>query len=238
MAGIMNWNQKTDTLRCLESLRAVREPALKIVVVDNGSTDGSAEAIQTQYPEAVVWINKTNRGCAGGRNDLIEYFLRSEMEYLLFLDNDTRILPDCFQRLVEEINRSPDIGVVGVKAYYEDRADTFWSKGGALFDPWRGRFKKLGQREVDRGQYDRSEEVDSIPGGFTFLKRAVAERVSRIDERYFIYFEDSDWCFRVKKAGFRLVTSEKAKVYHKASSSVGMESPWLPNADGDGMIPA
>lgn len=225
MIGIMNWNQKTDTLWCLESLRSVKEPGIKIVLVDNASTDGSVEVIGSRFPEVKILINQTNRGCAGGRNDLLSFFLNTDLQYLMFLDNDARVMPDTFKILVEEINRSEDIGVLGVKAYYEDRPDVFWTKGGDRFDPLNGGFHNMGQKEEDRGQYSKMEQVDSVPGGFTFMKREVAEKVSEIDERYFIYFEDSDWCFRVKKAGFRIMTSARAKVYHRVSGSLGMESP-------------
>ena len=156
---------------------------------------------------------------------MLRYFLGTDMKYLMFFDNDARVLEDTLKILVEEINSADNIGVLGVKAYYEDRPDVFWSKGGDRFDCLNGGFHDMGQGQVDKGQYDRMEEVDSVPGGFTFFTRAVAEKVPFIDERYFIYFEDSDWCFRVRKAGFKLMTSARAKVYHRVSASLGMQSP-------------
>lgn len=224
MIGILTWNQKVDTLRCLEALEKVAEPELKIFVVDNGSGDGSVQAIEERFPNVEVYTSAVNLGCAGGRTVILRRFLQSKADYLAFLDNDAFVEPDCFVQLLEEIERAPEIGVVGIKAYYLDEPNKFWSRGGAQFDPWRCCFTKLGQRETDDGQYNKSEDVDSIPGGFTFLKRQVADKVPVMDERYFIYYEDSDWCFRVKRAGLRLVTSAKAKVVHKASSSLGMAS--------------
>jgi len=224
MVGILNWNQKDTTLACLASLQKVQEPKLKIVLVDNASVDGSFQAIQRRYPVVDLIINKSNRGCAGGRNDLLNYFLKSDLNYLMFLDNDAFLSPNCFHRLLEDVHRYEDTGVVGVKTYYHDRPNVFWNRGGAVLNPWCGRFEKTGHQEVDRGQYDQAEEVDSVCGGFTFLTRAAAERVPKIDERYFIYFEDSDWCFNVRKSGLKVVSSAKAKAYHKASSSVGLES--------------
>ena len=225
MVGILNWNQKEDTLKCLDSLRRVEDPALHIVLVDNGSSDGSVAAVKSDYPEVVILANHTNRGCAGGRNDLLKYFLATKLPYLIFLDNDAMVRPDTIARLVQEIKASPDIGVLGLRAYYDDRPNVFWSRGGACLDPGTGKFTGLGQKEEDRGQYACMEEVDSVPGGFTFLKREVAEKVPVMDERYFIYYEDSDWCMRVKKAGFRIFTSANASVSHRVSASLGMESP-------------
>jgi len=227
LVGIVNWNQKEDVLECLRLLHAVSEPLLDIVVVDNASTDGSPEAIQQAHPEVRVIINPANRGAAGGRNDLFTYFLRTQADYLMILDPDVSVTPDCFQHLTEEINRSAQIGCVGVKAYYADRPNVFWCRGGAVYNPWFGRFEKLGQKEMDRGQYNKREDIHSIPAGFTFIRRSVIEKVPRMDERYFIYFEESDWNFKIRKAGYRLVTSGKAKVYHKVSSSLGMESPFF-----------
>ncbi|OGW69836.1 MAG: hypothetical protein A2036_01335 [Omnitrophica bacterium GWA2_50_21] len=224
MVGVMNWNQKDDTIRCLESLKSVLWPALKIVLLDNGSVDDSVQVISKRFPDVVILKNEKNRGCAGGRNDLLRYFLQTELKYIMFLDNDAIVEKDTIKILTEEISKVPGLGVIGIKAYYADRPNMFWSKGGDRFDCINGGFHDMGQGQIDEGQYEKMEEVDSVPGGFTFFTRAVAERVSCLDERYFIYFEDSDWCFRVKKAGFKLMTSKAAKVYHRVSASLGMES--------------
>ncbi len=225
MVGILNWNQREDTLKCLDSLRLVKEPVVRAVLVDNGSQDHSIEAVKSGYPEVIILANRTNRGCAGGRNDLLKYFLNTKFPYLMFLDNDAVVRPDTMALLIEEMKGGPAIGVLGVKAYYEDRPNVFWSRGGANLNPETGKFIGLGQKEEDHGQYTQMEEVDSVPGGFTFLKREVAEKVPVMDERYFIYYEDSDWCLRVKKAGFRILTSASASVYHRVSASLGMGSP-------------
>lgn len=225
MIGILNWNQKEDTLECIESTEQIKFPKCRIVVVDNGSRDGSVETIRQKHSGVVILANAMNRGAAGGRNDLLDYFLKSGDEYLMFLDNDAKILPDTFEHLIVEINRSSSIGAIGLKAYYQDRPNIFWSRGGGVLNPVWGRFEKSGRKENDQGQYDKAEEIDSVPAGFTFMKRDVAVKVPRMDERYFIYYEDSDWCFKVKRAGYRIMTSEKARAYHKASSSLGMASP-------------
>ena len=89
MIGIMTWNQKEDTLRCLESLRAVTSPHPRVVVLDNASTDGTLEAIRKGYSEVEILPQEINCGCAGGRNHLLRYFLKTTDTYLLLLDNDT-----------------------------------------------------------------------------------------------------------------------------------------------------
>jgi GT2 family glycosyltransferase len=104
VVGILNWNQQEDTRRCLASLAKVTYPELEIVVVDNGSMDDSVQAIRKHYPYVKILENSINRGCAGGRNDLLEYFLKTDAPYLMFLDNDAIVEPDCFVHLVEEID--------------------------------------------------------------------------------------------------------------------------------------
>ena len=229
MTGFVNWNQKEDSLQCLRLLSEAHETGIElgVAVVDNASTDGSAQAIRAAFPEVHVIENNCNRGAAGGRNDLFRYFLSTDAGYLMILDPDVSITPGFFGYLIEEIQGTPEIGCIGVKAYYADRPDTFWMKGGGDYNPWLGSFEHTGRMEKDCGQYTRSGEVDAIPAGFTFAKREVIEKVPEMDERYFIYFEESDWNFKIKKAGYRLVTSERACVFHKVSSSLGMESPFF-----------
>lgn len=225
MVGITTWNQREDLSDCLAALSQIKNPSLQIVVVDNASADDTAQSVRRAYPDVVVIENTTNRGAAGGRNDLFRHFLTTQASYMMILDPDVMITANCFSHLMEEIERDPQIGLVGVKAYYADRPTTFWFRGGAVYNPWFGRFERSGQNEEDRGQYEVPEEVDAIPAGFTFIKRKVLEQVPAMDERYFIYFEESDWNFAVKKAGFKIVTSPSAKVYHRVSRSLGMESP-------------
>ncbi|HLD50300.1 MAG TPA: glycosyltransferase family 2 protein [bacterium] len=229
LAGFVNWNQKDDSIACLKLLREAECSSyeLQLAVVDNASTDGSAEALRSAFPGMTLLANSSNHGAAGGRNDLFKHFLNTDTDYLMILDPDVSITPGFFGYLLEEINRAPEIGAIGVKAYYAGRPDTFWMKGGGHYNPWTGSFERTGRQEKDRGQYERTGEVDAIPAGFTFVRREVIQKVPKMDERYFIYFEESDWNFKIKRAGWRLVTSEKAKVLHKVSSSLGMESPFF-----------
>jgi len=225
LVGLMSWNQRGATLRCLDSLRQVKFPKLKVVLVDNGSRDGLSDNVRAHYPEVTLIVNASNRGCAGGRNDILNFFLSTDIEYGMFLDNDAVVLDDCFETLIREINRAPDIGVVGPKVYFMDKPTFFWSRGGAQFNPWKGGFERSGNREEDRGQYEPFEEVDTVSGGFTFFKRAVALSVPQITESYFMYYEDSDWCFKVRQAGFKLIASKNARILHESSSAFGMGSP-------------
>jgi len=223
---ILNHNQKTDTLRCLESLMELNYSNYKILLVDNNSKDGTADKIGKLYPEVILIETKINLGCAGGRNVGIKYFLfQTKADYILFLDNDTEVDADLLNNLINVAESDNKIGLVAMKVYYFDEPNKFWFAGGAKINWLKGRFYNSGQGEMDYGQFDNGKEIDSIPGGFTFIKREVLEKAGKLDERYFIYYEDPDWCVRVKKTGFKIAFAPGAKVWHKASSSLGMESP-------------
>ena len=223
--GIASWNDRDRLAGCLERIRSIGGPNIGLFVVDNGSADGTATMVKEKFPEAHLKINEENRGAAGGRNDVFEMILGTHYEFILILDPDVHLHDDALNALLQEMDDHPEMAVLGMKGYYADRPNVFWCRGGGLYNPWKGYFERSGIGEEDHGQYDRVEEVDSIPACLTFLRREALERCPRMDERYFIYFEESDWNFQMKRAGFRLATSARAKAVHQISSSLGVESP-------------
>ncbi|MBU1869590.1 MAG: glycosyltransferase family 2 protein, partial [Candidatus Omnitrophica bacterium] len=183
---ILNYNQKNDTLACIESLGKLSYSNFRVLLIDNNSQDASAEAVLQKFPKVTVIKSKINLGCAGGRNVGIEYFLKqTKADYLFFLDNDTVVDRGLLNELVHKGESDSDIGVVSLKAYYFNQPNKFWFVGGAKINWREGNFYNSGQGEVDRGQFDQDKEIDSVPGGFTFIKRRVLEIVGKIDERYF-----------------------------------------------------
>ena len=223
---ILNHKQDELTLECLDSLKKVNYDNFEIILVNNESQGRFPVEWDRKMPALNIIEAKDNLGCAGGRNAGIDYYLRnSDAGYLFFLDNDTVVDKDILIELVKVAESKLDAGLVGMKVYYFSEPNKFWIAGGAKLDVKRGCFYDSGQNEIDSGQYDSgSRDVDSIPGGFTFIKRKVIELVGKLDERFFIYYEDPDWCWRLKKHGLKIVFAPCAKVWHKASSSLGRES--------------
>lgn len=222
---LLTYNQKSHTLECIKSLKKLDYSNYKIIVVDNGSSDGIADEIYKLYPEIILLRSKINLGCAAGRNLGIRYFLdHTTADFLFFLDNDTEVDNGLLKELVKVASET-SADVFGMKVYYKGEPDKFWFAGGGRINWPKGSFYDSGQGGIDNGQFDKAKEIDSIPGGFTFIKREVLDKVGGLDERYFIYYEDPDWCLRVRKAGFKMAFAPKAKVWHKASSSLGIESP-------------
>ncbi|MDQ7063500.1 MAG: glycosyltransferase family 2 protein [candidate division KSB1 bacterium] len=217
---LVNWNGKADTLACLESLQQVNYANKTIVVVDNGSSDGSVEAIRRRFPEVRLIRNEHNERFARANNQSMQLALQEGADYVLLLNNDTLVDAEFLRHLVNRAESDPAIGMVGGKIYYAEPADRLWFVGGGV-DLWRGRIWHHGLRQEDRGQFDQPRDVDYITGCCVLVRRACIETIGLLDESYYIYGEDVDWSFRARQAGFRLVYEPKAKIWHKISSSSG-----------------
>ncbi len=217
---LVNWNGKDDTLACLESLQNVRYAHKTVVVVDNGSRDGSVDAIRKCFPDTLLICNERNERFARANNQGIRIALQQNADYVLLLNNDTLVDPDFLHHLVRRAESDASIGMVGGKIYYADAPDRLWFAGGGV-DLWRGRIWHYGLRQPDKGQYNQPRDVDYVTGCCILVKRSCIEAVGGLDESYYIYGEDVDWCFRARQAGFRVVYEPEAKIWHKISSSSG-----------------
>jgi GT2 family glycosyltransferase len=227
MIVVLNWNGLSDTLDCLMSLQRLDYPDCKVVVVDNGSVDGSVEVVRTRFPGIMLVENEENLGYAGGNNVGLRYALAQGMDYVLLLNNDTEVAPDFVSRLVAAAEVDLAVGVVGPTIYYHDRPDDIWSAGGAI-DWQRGRTWMVGLNERDVGQFGQEScEVDFVTGCALLVKRAVLEQVGLLDERFFAYYEDTEWCVRIARAGYRIVHVPEAKIWHKISPDAQADSPLI-----------
>jgi GT2 family glycosyltransferase len=212
---LLNWNQPDFTLACLKSLEQVDYPSFDVIVVDNGSVDGSPAQIRNAYPNVELIENGSNLGFAGGNNVGVRRALDKGADYLLLLNNDTEVAADLLRKLVDVGESDPRIGAVGPKIYYFDPANVIWSGGGAV--DGRGQPRHLRENEVDTELDEPLDDVDYVTGCAFMVKRAVVERVGVLDERFFIYFEETEWCSRIKRAGFRIVYVPQARMWHKIS---------------------
>jgi hypothetical protein len=222
---ILNWNGLADTLECLRSLRALRYERCRIVVVDNGSTDGSAAALRTAAADGSFELVEAgaNLGYAGGNNLGIHRALEGGADFVLVLNNDTIVDPDLLDELVEAAARFPDAGCFGPWIYYLDDPERLWftrsewgSKGATFNAPGKGRLAAELSKEVTSTQY--------VCGAALFFRAEVANRIGLFDERFFLVYEDSDWCFRARRAGFECLVVSTARVWHKVGMSFGSES--------------
>jgi len=217
---LVNWNGKDVTLECLASLSRVTYPNLYVCVVDNGSRDGSVEAIRSGYPSVDILALTENRRFAGGNNAGIAHALAGGAAYILLLNNDTVVAPDSVTCMLNRFIGEERCGMVAPKIYYADPPDLLWFTGGEI-SFWTGTTRHTGIRETDHGQHDTVKEIGYATGCCLLTSRAVIERVGMLDETYFMYGEDADWSLRVRRAGYRILYEPRASVWHKLSVSAG-----------------
>ena len=225
---ILNWNGKVDTLSCLQSIMDVRYPNFSVIMVDNASSDGTVESVKEKFPPVKIIANTENLRFAGGNNIGIDYALQQKADYVLLLNNDTVVDPDFLNGLLKVAGSGERVGIVGPKIYYYNDPERIWFAGGKV-EYWKGWVSHTGIRELDHGQYDADRRVDYITGCCMLVKREVIERVGKLDEKFFIYGEDADWCLRASRAGYELVYVPSSKIWHKVSTSSGGNLSWFKN---------
>lgn len=213
---VLNWNGKQDTLACLDSLQKIDYPFFEVIVVDNGSLDDSVAAIRSEFPRVLLLEAKKNLGFAGGNNLGIQLALDHGARYVLLLNNDTVVAPDILQAFVDSASQGD---ILGAKLYLHDAPDTFdhfggfWNKERGVFDLVANRFKE------DNKSWEKAEVLDYVCGCALFIKREVFEAIGFLEEKFFLIWEESDFCFRAKRAGFTSLFCPRAKLWHKVSAS-------------------
>lgn len=212
---ILNYNSASDTIECIHSLRNLTYPAYNIVLVDNGSSDGSENILRKEFPDIQFIQTGSNLGFAGGNNAGIRYALNQNADYVWILNNDTTVHPDSLLEMIRMTESDPRIGMTGCKIYFYSEPDTLWYAGGNFDAANGGITSHNGWGRKDTGQFDNLTDVDYITGCSLLVKREVIERIGLMPEEYFLYFEETDWNYYAQKAGYRTVLAMKAKMWHK-----------------------
>lgn len=214
---IVNYNGLKFLIDCLKSLIDQSYAGFEIVVVDNASEDGSIEFIESEFPEVKVIKNLDNLGYAGGLNAGIR---ETRGPYIMTLNNDTRVEPRCIERLVEAMAGDECIGMCATKMLFPDQrinsTGISITRSGAAWD--RGIF------EVDKGQYDASEEIFAPCAGAALYRRAMLNEIGLFDEDFFLYIEDVDLGFRGHLSGWKCLYVPGAVVYHHQGGTAGFMS--------------
>lgn len=187
---------------------------MEVLVIDNASQDDTPEAVRIAYPDLGLICTGANLGYPGGNNVGIRVALQRGAEAVFLVNNDTLLDPDCVARLVSALEADPRIGVIGPMVYTWDEGQVISSAGGAI-DWWHADAINVGMGEVDRGQY-RARPVDFVNGCGLMITRRAIERAGLLDERYFMYWEEVDWCVRVRRAGFGVHFEPGTWMRHKA----------------------
>ncbi len=206
---VLTWNEKRHVLECLDSLRRLEYPNLEIIVVDNGSTDGTQKIIKEKFPELKLIQNKENLGFAEGNNIGARH---ATGDYLLFLNNDTVVDENMINELVKVAESDDKIAILGPKIYFYDRRNVIWFAGGKLKTYGTTHY---GFNEKDVGQHDKIRDVDFVTGCALMIRKSMAKKIGLFDPFFFIYYEDLDLSLRAREAGYRVIYAPKAVMWHK-----------------------
>lgn len=208
---VLNWNSAADCLRCLQSLRRLTYSASQILVVDNGSTDDSLAHIRSGAPDAEVCESNRNLGYAGGNNLGIEWGLARGFDYFWLVNPDVVVEAGSLTALVEVAEAEAQKGMIGPLVYCAERPHELLSAGG-VFGPGRDWHRWI--VELDAQHAAAAADVDFLSGCALLVKRTTIEAVGMLDERFFLYEEDVEWCYRARRAGWRVALATRARVWH------------------------
>jgi GT2 family glycosyltransferase len=207
---IPTYNRKKDVLECLRSLQKLRYSNYEIIVIDNGSTDGTDYAIKRFFPEVKLVKSKRNLGVTGGRNLGVKH---SSGEYIFFLDHDTTVGRNALNELMTVMQSDSNIGIAGPIIYYYNDPKRIWALGTSInMLSARVSFNEGGK--INKRQFAKAIEVQVLPTAF-LVKREVTDKVGLFDDVFFAVYEDTDFCFRVKEAGYKVLCVPTAIVWHK-----------------------
>ncbi len=211
---VVSWNGRADTLELLDTLTDV---AATVLVVDNGSVDGSVAAVRERHPGVVVVETHANLGYAGGTNVGVAHAVAAGARWIALLNNDTRVANGFLPPLLAELRRAPGTTAVSPDIRYADDPDASWFRGGRI-DAVTGSPVHLSpaeQPDPDGGPFD----TDVLSGCCVVASAAVWQRVGPFDDRLFLLFEDSDWSLRARASGVDLRVVPASRIEHKVSRS-------------------
>lgn len=222
VAIILNWNGWEDTIRCVESLQRIEYSPFTIVMVDNGSTDASVEKLSKRFPEVLLLPLRVNGGYAAGNNAGVRYALNHGADYVLILNNDTVVSPDFLSPLVEASEQRKNVGVVTGRVHYFSHRHQLFSGAGKISRILCTGMNKGGLFSFSQ-KPEEGRDIDYVCGVLLLVKRAAFERTGLFDEKYFMYFEDLEFSYRVRQQ-FVIRYVPTSLVYHKSGGGKGWRS--------------
>jgi GT2 family glycosyltransferase len=226
---VLSWNGRDLTRDTLRSLAACRVPAewkLHTLVVDNASGDGTQDVVRAEFPAVELLALRENRRFAGGNNAGITHALEQGADAIMLLNNDVIADPWMLEKLIAALEEDPFAAAAAPLIYFAPPSGDIWYAGGRC-QPWLAHSSHRAIRARDHGQFRSIEGTGYLTGCCLLAKADAWRRVGLLDERYFIYAEDADWCLRARAAGFRLLFVPTARLWHRVSaSSGGAMNPW------------
>ena len=216
---ILNWNGLEDSLECLESIKNLNYPLVKAVVVDNASKNNQAETLEQKFPDAAVLRQSENLGFCGGCNVGIRYALENGANYVMLLNNDTLVPPDLIEKLLAGFDHLENVGAVSPIILEHPATEKIWFSK-ARWEGSEAQFRLSKPNEKYEDFITKPPYLsDFACGCCLFAPAKMFETVGLFDERYFAFYDEAEWCSRLKEKGFETYVIPSAFMYHKVSRS-------------------
>ena len=209
---VLNWNGWQDTIECLDALTKCTYPQLTIIVVDNCSTNDSVPRIRAAHPDVMLIESGKNLGFAGGNNIGIQYALAKGAEYIWLLNNDTVPASNALSALVTKALTDQRIGGVASICYYASAPSTVQAWAGTRINLWIGYARNSTKPHAD-------DWFHALYGASLLISRSAFEGVGLLDDGFFLYWEETEFCLRLRKRGWRLAAAPNSRVLHKVNAS-------------------
>jgi hypothetical protein len=220
---IPSFNRADDLIATLDSLSKSEVNMGQIVVVDNGSVDDTVAKMEIHYPKVHLVKLESNIGATGGSNAGFDFALAKGADYIIRMDSDIEVDPGFLTPLIKAANSDPKIGIIGPKIYYYDNPDEIWYGGVDAKDSMFNLTDGF-QHQKDSPANNHIREVDYAWGASMLITREVLEKTGGFDTDFFVYYEEMDFCDRVKAMGYKVVFVPESKIWHKVGSEAN--SPW------------
>jgi GT2 family glycosyltransferase len=218
---VLTWNRVDELVPCLESFSCLRYSNYHVVVLDNGSEDETAETVRKRFPWATLIENGANLGFCRGNNVGMQWALERDFDYVLLLNSDTECTPNLLSELVAVMQGDPRIGIAGAKNLWLENPAYTWGKYGVV--TWGPMLvRTIGRFEPDDQRDEQPRDVDWVIGNACMMSGEALRAVGLFDEEFWQCNEDVDWCYRARKAGFRVVYVDRAAIRHKGGSSADL----------------
>lgn len=219
---LVNYRAITLTLECINSLQKITYQHYKILVIDNSPDEGLDEELKKKFPSVIMLKSDKNSGFTGGNNIGIKYAMGTEAEYIVLLNNDTTVEKNFLEPLIETF-KDKSVGLATGKIMHAIEENKIWYGGGKI--NWiRGSGITFGSGKSDNYDYDIKREVTFASGCLFCLKRDVIEKIGMLDEEYFTYQEDTDYCVRLNRNGFNIIYEPKSIIYHQVNAATTRSS--------------
>lgn len=207
---LLNWNGWRDTIECINSVQKLEYKNIAVIVVDNGSTDESLSELR-KIPNIVLLPTGANLGFAAGCNVGIDFALQNGCQYIWLLNNDTVVAGDALLPMIQEFEKESHVGVVG-SIVYDMQTRKIQFCGGGYINFLLGTSKNIDDLKT-------LHKLNYISGASMLIARDVIEKVGRLDDSFFLYWEDTEYSFRIAQAGYSLAVALESEIYHKESAS-------------------